>query len=80
MLYSPLSFPLLYLQAQIAFRYAARREVPGLEFAYFGMKLGYRLLVRRSLAGLSYLLPPVNIVRYFELPSALSCLAKPPGR
>ncbi len=48
-----------------------------MEFDRFGRRVGRRLLKRRSLAGFNYLLTPVNIVRYFEFPFALSCLPSP---
>lgn len=70
----------LLARASAALNYARCRGVPGLEFARFGRRVGWRLLAKRSLAGAGYLLTPVNIVRYFEFPFAYSCLPSSPGR
>jgi SAM-dependent methyltransferase len=45
-----------------------------MEFDRFGRRLGRSLLARGSRNGLSYLLAPVSIVRYFEFPFVLACL------
>lgn len=49
-------------------------------FDRFGRTLGCRLLARGAGTGLGYLLAPVSIVRYFELPFAQACLPTHPGR
>lgn len=63
-------------RAQSAFRYATAKNIPGIEFAKFGRKIGLKLLLRGKRAGVGFFLNPVNIVRYFEFPFALSCLGK----
>ena len=77
---SLLTLPTLYLRSSRSIAYAARKRCPGIEFAEFGRSLGLRLIASGAFgAGLSYLLTPVNIVRYFEFPFALSCLPQHPG-
>jgi SAM-dependent methyltransferase len=70
----------LYLRARRSLAYAARKNCPGIEFAEFGQTLARRLIASGAFGiGLSYLLTPVNIVRYFEFPFVLSCLPQYPG-
>ncbi len=64
--------PRLYARARAACSYGAARGIPGVEFAEFGRRLGWRLLRRGLSSGVGYLLTPVNIVRYFEFPFALA--------
>jgi SAM-dependent methyltransferase len=71
---NPLSFSLLYWRALSALRQAARQGLPGVAFARFGRQAGLRLAMRGARLGLHYLLTPVNIFRYFEMPFVLSCL------
>lgn len=70
----------LYLRARSASRYARARGAPGLEFDRFGRELGLRLLRKGRGTGISYLLNPVSIVRYFEFPCAWSFLPPRLGR
>ncbi len=70
----PIELIRLYHQAMAAYRYAQSKQSAGLQFAAFGRSLGWKLLRKGHLSGISYLLTPVNIVRYFEFPYALSCL------
>jgi len=53
---------------------ALRVGLVGKEFGDFGRQLGWRLLLSRPGLGGSYLLTPVNHLRYFEFDSAYSCL------
>jgi SAM-dependent methyltransferase len=72
-----LSIPSAYLRSRASLAYAAKRNGPGMEFAQFGKVLARRMIARGNFrVGLTYLLTPVNIVRYFEFPFALSCLAE----
>lgn len=75
---SLLSLLRLYLRAHKAFRYAIECGGLGLEFGHFGKQLGLRLLIRGFRSGLNYILTPVDIVRWFEFPFALSCLPDRP--
>src|SRR5690606_30645373 len=54
-------------------------QIPGLNFAHYGQRLGYRLLAQGSLAGLNYIVNPVSITRYFEFAFALDSLPEEPG-
>jgi hypothetical protein len=75
-----LSIVRTYLRSRASLAYAAKRNGPGIEFAQFGKALGRQMIARGDFRiGLSYLLTPVNIVRYFEFPFALSCLPERPG-
>jgi SAM-dependent methyltransferase len=75
-------FALRFARASRSLAYAERQGTPGTMFARFGRQLGIRLLRRRSALGLSYLVTPVNITRYFEFefaathipPASLACL------
>ena len=58
----------LYLRGLAAADYARSRGGPGMEFDAFGRQLGRDLYLANSRYGLSYLLTPVNIVRYWEFP------------
>jgi SAM-dependent methyltransferase len=70
----------MYLRSRSSLAYAAKRNGPGMEFARLGKALGRHMIARGNFrVGLSYLLTPVNIVRYFEFPFALSCLPKTLG-
>lgn len=71
---------LCLLRAQAARRYASSRGLPGLDFARFGRRVGTRLLLRGRRQGAGYLISPVDNVRYWEFPFALSCLPAQPGR
>jgi hypothetical protein len=72
-----LSIVRMYLRSRASLAYAAKRDGPGREFAELGKALGRQMIARGDCrVGLSYLLTPVNIVRYFEFPFALSCLPK----
>ena len=55
-----------YLRAERAFAYASRRGLEGQEFGRFGKKLGWSMIRKRQLTGISYVLVPVHITRYFE--------------
>lgn len=77
---NPVALRRLHARATAALEHAARRGAPGLEFAMFGRRLGWRLLLRGFGGGLSLVLTPVNAVRYFEFPFALSCLPPAPRR
>lgn len=66
-------------RADAALRYADRAGAPGLVFGRYGRRVGARLLTRRVREGASYLLCPVSIVRYFELPFALDGLPAADG-
>ena len=67
----------LLVRSELSLIYAKKRNMVGLTFAYFGRQLGYNLLKKFSRLGISYVLTPVNIVRYFEFPFVWSCLPKP---
>jgi SAM-dependent methyltransferase len=69
----------LYGRALAATRYASKEQVPGLEFASFGRRMGWRLIGRMPRLGARYLLTPVDIVRYFEFGFAADCLPASPG-
>lgn len=47
-------------------RSVAKRDFTGKRFDTYGRRLGRRLLVRGQTAGLSYLINPVSLTRYFE--------------
>lgn len=64
------------VRSKLALRYAKKQHMAGWTFGYFGRQLGYNLLKKFSRLGISYVLTPVNIVRYFEFPFAWSCLPK----
>jgi len=53
-------------RAFAAERYAARHDFPGKTFDIYGRRLAWRLLARGQTAGLSYLINPVSLTRYFE--------------
>jgi SAM-dependent methyltransferase len=59
--------------------YARRMHGPGLEFASFGRRIGFRLLSSQPKAALDLILSPVNIVRYWEFPFASQNLPWQPG-
>jgi hypothetical protein len=80
MLINPLMLPILYRRAQAAYCYAVRQGTSGMEFAEFGRQIGYQLLKRGALVGISYLLTPVNIVRYFEFPFVFENLPENLGK
>lgn len=61
-------------RADSALRHAAAAGAPGVELGRYGRRLGLRLLSRGIREGVSYLLCPVSIVRYFELPFAIDAL------
>ena len=65
------------VRSKLSLRYANKRNMTGVTFGYFGRQLGYNLLRKFSRLGISYVLTPVNIVRYFEFPFVWSCLPKP---
>jgi predicted SAM-dependent methyltransferase len=70
-----LSVPGMYLRSRASLAYAAKRNGPGVAFAQLGKLLARRMIARGDFrVGLTYLLTPVNIVRYFEFPFTLSCL------
>lgn len=71
---NPLLVPPLLVRARSARRYARSVGITGIDFADFGVALGRRLLLRGEPLGISYLLNPVSIVRYFEFPFVYSCL------
>lgn len=71
-----ISLAALLVESRLAHRYAVRRAAPGLDFAEFGRKLGWKLLGGLHLDGLSYLVTPVNSVRYFEFPFAWNRLPR----
>lgn len=73
---SALAYPYLLTRAALA----ARRSGPGGAFDRFGRTLGARLLLRGWRYGAVLLLHPVDSVRYFEFPFALSCCPDPPRR
>ena len=75
-----LRFPTLFVRAIWSARDAKRMRTPGLEWAAFGRRLGWDLIRRGDTHGLSMLLTPVNIVRYWEFPFAKSCLPSNPRR
>lgn len=77
---NPIRLLQLYRAAQAAFNYGVEKGIPGLEFNRFGRQLGWRLLARSPRVALEYLLTPVNFIRYYEFPFALSCLGPTPGR
>lgn len=68
-----------YLRGRAARYYALRAGVPGMEFDHFGRRVGRRLLLKGVGGAYTYLVNPVSIVRYFELPFALSCLPQRSG-
>lgn len=55
-----------YWRAERAFAYAARHGLVGREFGRFGKKLGWSLIRRRNFRGITRVLVPVHITRYFE--------------
>ena len=76
---NPVQWIRLYGRATAAMRYATQEHVPGLEFASFGRRLGWRLIGRMPRLGARYLLTPVDILRYFEFGFAADCLPASPG-
>lgn len=72
--------PTLFARALSSYWYARRRNIPGIEFASFGRRLGLRMLMRGARPWGSYLLTPVNITRYFEFPFVLASLSSKPRR
>lgn len=56
----------LYFKSLEAAAYAKKKRLIGGEFETYGRSLGRRLVERSSRAGVSFLLNPVSIVRYFE--------------
>ncbi len=78
---NPIALAQLYARGRAAARYGAQRGIPGMQFDAFGRKLGLRGLLRAcAVPGFSYLLVPVNSIRYFEFDYAFACLPKWPGR
>jgi len=69
----------LFLKALEAVDYARAHNAPGLAFDSFGRALGRKLHLANIRYGLSYLLTPVNIVRYWEFPFTWSHLPKEEG-
>ncbi len=67
------------VRSDAALRHAARAGAPGIAFGRYGRRVGARLLARRIREGASYLVCPVSIVRYFELPFALDGLPSADG-
>jgi SAM-dependent methyltransferase len=63
-----------YAQSSAALRYGTRKHIPGLAFAHYGRQIGRQLLRNGERIGLTFLLTPVNITRYFEFQFALDCL------
>jgi SAM-dependent methyltransferase len=74
-----LSFLPLYLRSRSAARYARRKGLPGLQFDPFGRYVGGRLLLSGN-RGASYLITPVNNIRYYEFDFTLGYLPKRDGR
>lgn len=69
----------LFLKSLEAADYARAHDAPGLAFAEFARTLGRKLYLAGHRCGLSYLLTPVNIVRYWEFPFTWSCLPAEDG-
>jgi SAM-dependent methyltransferase len=76
---NPIDWLRLYRRATAATRYANQEHVPGLEFADFGRRLGWRMIGRSPRLGARYLLTPVDILRHFEFEFAGGCLPSAPG-
>lgn len=75
-----LYFLKLYFRALASTGYARRRGLSGIEFARFGRRLGFRMLLRRARPSISYLMAPVSSTRYFEFPFAYECLPDDPRK
>jgi len=72
--------PWLLGRALRSYRRAVRLGAPGLDFARFGRRTGVKLLLKGDRGGLTLLLTPVNIVRYWEFAFAWEALAGREGR
>lgn len=71
---NPLTLLYLFYRANRALHYARKQGILGIDFADYGRRLGLRLLCRVVPGGISLLLRPVSITRYFEFDFALSAL------
>lgn len=67
-------FLILYARTLAATHYAKQRQLPGIEFAYYGRQLGYKMLLKRASPSISYVLTPVSSTRYFEFTFAYESL------
>lgn len=76
----PVHWIRLYAQASAALRHARRKGAPGLAFAAFGRRLGWRLVGYAPRLGVRYMLTPVDILRYFEFEFAGNSLPSQAGR
>ena len=74
------AYPYLLARAGLAALHFRRRGGPGGVFADFGRSIGARLLIRGYGIGAELLLQPVESLRYFEFPFALSCCPDAPQR
>lgn len=72
--------PWLLSAALIAWLRARQMGTVGLSWASFGRKVGWVMIRRGDARGLSLLLTPVNIVRYWEFPFAFESLPSVPDR
>jgi hypothetical protein len=80
MSFKPLLMIKLYIKSIKSLEYAKKRGTPGVEFAEYGRRLGWRLLVKGKRSGWEYVINPVSITRFFEFDFALSCLQFSPEK
>jgi len=72
-LISIFTLPLLPLKTFYYWQKSEKTKLPGKEFATFGFKLAFKLLLKGKLS-LKLFLNPVSIVRYFEYDFVHSCM------
>jgi SAM-dependent methyltransferase len=77
---NPLAWLRLFQRSRAALQHGQRQNIPGMVFATFGRRLGWKLMPHAPKVGARYVLTPVDILRYFEFEFAWSHLPSHGGR